>query len=763
MSDVPPGAQIGRYVIEREVARGGMGVVYRAVDPALQRPVALKLLARHLDADPNARARFQREAAAIAHLKHPHLALVYEFGEHHGQPFIALEWVEGRSLHAVLAEAGPLPPETVQRLLEQLASGLDYAHGRGVVHRDLKPANIMVTPEGQATLVDFGLAWRASEPALTATGLVFGTPRYIAPEQIRGDDLDGRADQYSLAVIVYEMLTGQLPFTGDSTPTLLHHHLYTPPLPITEHNPALPPAVEAALSRALAKQPAERFRTLTEFSQALSGRLALVPAPPQQLAAPVGPPRRLWAPLAWTTGVLGVLGLLALFAWGNFAQFNRAAQRTAEAAAALTQAAATAVAALPVSPTTAPTPTLPPPTTAPTEAPTEAPPTEAPAPDLTATPTLIPTPVANAPREGGWWPQIAGDGARTGFVAEGLGGLNPTPAWSRFRGGGITGAVVGGGRVFVGTDDGFLRALFWESGLQAWEAGLGARPEGSPVLYGDDEHFIVLQGAEAAALIGIDAWSGAELWRLGEEALPGVVRGGPVLGDDGRAYLVVETNDGPDVIQVIDPIGGGVLNTLLLPEDDYFYLPPAAAAGLVVAPGGQQSVHAYNLETGDRVWTGDVRGGPSAPATLAPDWGRLFVGTDQGYLHALWLDSGAQAWPPARASAAIVGLAHDNTRVYATAEDGTVYAWWIETGETAWAINTGATSLAAAPLTDGAVVVVVTQRLDESGGEVLYLNAETGAEDTARRIALFDGGWHPPAPAGGWLFVPGWATYGLGP
>jgi hypothetical protein len=304
---------VGRYRLEAEVGRGGMGVVYRAVDPALGRPVALKLLAPHLGGDPAALARFRREAAAVANLKHPHIAVVYEYGEHQGQPFIALEWVEGRTLRAVLDEQKRLPLERALAIFDQLAAALDYAHAHGVIHRDVKPSNIILDANDGVTLVDFGLARLADAPAITVGAEFFGSPYYLAPEQFAGLPVDGRTDLYSLALVTYEMLAGQLPFTAATWPALVQAHLYAVPMPITELNPALPAAVEAALARALAKDPAQRFATAAELGAALRATGApSVPAPASRAARPASPSRR-WLAALGALVVLAAAGLLLYF------------------------------------------------------------------------------------------------------------------------------------------------------------------------------------------------------------------------------------------------------------------------------------------------------------------------------------------------------------------------------------------------------------------------------------------------------------------
>jgi serine/threonine-protein kinase len=262
------GSQVGRYTLEAVVGQGGMGVVYRAYDADLLRRVAVKVMTPNLTTS-TALGRFQREAAAVAQLRHPGIAAVHDFGRHDGKPYIVFEWIEGRSLTVAMEEAVRLPVERALKLTYQMTSALDYAHQRGILHRDLKPGNVLVTPDDSPIIIDFGLAWLASDHTLTMPGALFGTPRYMAPEQFRGEMLDARADLYSLAVIAYEMLAGRPPFLGESIPAYYHQHLYTPPLDITDFVPDLPASVVAALRRALAKDAALRFASGAAFSAAL--------------------------------------------------------------------------------------------------------------------------------------------------------------------------------------------------------------------------------------------------------------------------------------------------------------------------------------------------------------------------------------------------------------------------------------------------------------------------------------------------------------
>jgi len=273
----------GRYRIERELGRGGMATVFLAEDLKHYRRVALKVL------DPEVGAaigpeRFLREIETVARLTHPHILPLFDSGEADGLLFYVMPYAEGESLRDRLAREKQLPLDDALRIAREVADALDYAHRRGVVHRDIKPENILIE-EQHAMVADFGVA-RAIAAAggekLTTPGLVIGTPAYMSPEQVGGSSsLDGRSDEYSLGCVLYEMLAGQPPFTGPTAESLAHQHLNLAPRPITELRPAAPPAVGRALIRALAKTPADRFRTAAEFAAALAagGEGGEMPAP----------------------------------------------------------------------------------------------------------------------------------------------------------------------------------------------------------------------------------------------------------------------------------------------------------------------------------------------------------------------------------------------------------------------------------------------------------------------------------------------------
>ncbi|GAA0415662.1 hypothetical protein Acor_58720 [Acrocarpospora corrugata] len=275
MSDGSPipalvGQQLGDYTIEAVVGRGGMATVYRARDQRLGRAVALKILAPQLAHDARFRDRFVRESRLVASIDHPHIIPIYEASESEDLLFIAMRYVEGSDMRRLVQSNGPLPVARANRLFAQIASALDAAHANGLVHRDVKPANILVTESDHVYLTDFGLTKSASaEAGLTSHGHFMGTPRYVAPEQIRGLPVDGRSDGYAFACVVYEALTGQPPFQRDTELALLYAHVSHDPPPLTPYRPDLPHGVNQVMMRALAKSPVDRYPTCTAFVSAL--------------------------------------------------------------------------------------------------------------------------------------------------------------------------------------------------------------------------------------------------------------------------------------------------------------------------------------------------------------------------------------------------------------------------------------------------------------------------------------------------------------
>lgn len=269
MLEPQPGQHLGKYEIVSEIGRGGMAVVYKAYDPSLQRHVALKVLSPRLMSDEQIIRRFEREATTAANLKHPNIVVIHDVGHAEGFQFLVMELLEGRTLREEIKAIGALPVTRVAPIIAQVASALDYAHQRGLIHRDVKPSNIILGTDDHATLTDFGLVRAMSGSRLTEVGSALGTLDYMPPEQLGGEEIDRRADIYSLGVVVYESLTAQMPFTANTPYTLMRQVLYEPPPPLSRAVPQLSPAVDRVVAQALAKSPHDRFRTAGEFAMAL--------------------------------------------------------------------------------------------------------------------------------------------------------------------------------------------------------------------------------------------------------------------------------------------------------------------------------------------------------------------------------------------------------------------------------------------------------------------------------------------------------------
>lgn len=272
--------QIRGYRILEPIGRGGMGQVFLAEDPTLERRVAIKMIAAPLAAEAAARSRFLREARAMAGIEHPHVVRVYAFGEAEGQPYIVMEYVEGETLAARLS-ATRLALEDALRIAREVAQALAAAWSRGIVHRDVKPANILLDREEHVKVADFGLArpTRGEDSDVTGAGHVVGTPHYVSPEQARGDDIDFRSDVYSLGIVLFEMLGGRKPFTGGSPMEVMAKHL-TEPLPaIRDTRPDVPPGVATLVEAMTAKAPAARPASYPELLRRLSSAAATDAAP----------------------------------------------------------------------------------------------------------------------------------------------------------------------------------------------------------------------------------------------------------------------------------------------------------------------------------------------------------------------------------------------------------------------------------------------------------------------------------------------------
>jgi eukaryotic-like serine/threonine-protein kinase len=278
MADSAP-AQLGRFQIRKELGRGAMGVVYEAHDPALDRTVALKTVLLTGDASERAtyEARFMQEARAAGRLSHPAVITIYDVGREGELAWIAMERLHGVDLREQLGKARP-PAKAALTIVIQVAEGLAYAHQTGVVHRDIKPANIMLLRGGRAKIMDFGIARLHASDIKTQTGVVLGTPKYMSPEQLAGRPLDHRSDIFSLGAVLYEMLTGQPPFTGADVSQLMHNIANTPHVAPTRLAPGLPAVLDLVLARALEKEPEQRYQHAEEFVADLQSALSELPA-----------------------------------------------------------------------------------------------------------------------------------------------------------------------------------------------------------------------------------------------------------------------------------------------------------------------------------------------------------------------------------------------------------------------------------------------------------------------------------------------------
>jgi len=254
-----------RYDIEREIAQGGMAEVYLARDRLLDRPVALKALFPEYAREPSFVERFRREAQAAANLNHPNIVSIYDWGQESGTYFIVMEHVEGRSLRDLIRSEGPLEAAQASEITAEIAGALAFAHRSGVVHRDVKPGNVLLTRSGTVKVADFGIARAGTSDGLTQTGSVMGTATYFSPEQAQGLPVDGRGDVYSLGVVLYEMVTGVVPFTGDSPVAVAYKHVREAPVPPSRRSPEVPEDLERIILTAMAKEPDHRYQTADDM------------------------------------------------------------------------------------------------------------------------------------------------------------------------------------------------------------------------------------------------------------------------------------------------------------------------------------------------------------------------------------------------------------------------------------------------------------------------------------------------------------------
>lgn len=268
--------KIGRYEILSTLGQGAMGVVYRAIDPLLERTVAIKTISLDLSRDEfeEFERRFYREASSAGRLNHPNIVTIHDVGNTDNIAYMAMEFLEGEELRDILDAGGALAPERIAEIVSQVADGLAFAHQHGVVHRDIKPSNIMILTNGAVKITDFGIALIPSS-SRTVAGMILGSPKYMSPEQVVGQEVDGRADIFSLGVVLYEMLTGRPPFAGDNISAIMFRILNEMPTAPCTLKPELPETFNYIVARALAKHPDERYQSAAEMAEDLRHYLAL--------------------------------------------------------------------------------------------------------------------------------------------------------------------------------------------------------------------------------------------------------------------------------------------------------------------------------------------------------------------------------------------------------------------------------------------------------------------------------------------------------
>ncbi len=295
------GTIVGNYKLTDKLGEGGMGAVYKGIDLMLEREVAIKALRPELLSNPDLVERFRSEAVTLAKLNHPHIATLYSFFRQGDEFFMVLEFVPGETLEALVRRCGALTDGQAAYLVNQALNGIAHAHEAGIIHRDIKPANLMLAPNNAVKVMDFGIARALGNNRMTRAGRLVGTIEYMSPEQIRGQEVDARSDFYSLGAVLYEMVTGRLPFHSDSEWELMRAQIEDAPQPPREIAPHVSPAMEQLILRALAKEPADRFQSAAEFRAALAEIAPLAPA--AELTAgckkPV-PPTRFSGDVAWT-------------------------------------------------------------------------------------------------------------------------------------------------------------------------------------------------------------------------------------------------------------------------------------------------------------------------------------------------------------------------------------------------------------------------------------------------------------------------------
>jgi serine/threonine-protein kinase len=713
---------LGRYRVVAEIGRGGMSTVHRAVDPVLKRDIALKLLAPALSSDPEAIARFQREATAVATLKHQAISMVYEFGEQDRQYYIAFEWVDGSDLRSHIKTNGKLDIATARKLFNQVADALHYAHERGVIHRDIKPANIILSHAGNATLVDFGLAWMADLPSLTSTGVVYGTPLYMAPEQVEGRTVDQRTDVYSLAFVLYEMLTGRTPFEESSTPALLIQQLNRQPPPLSEINPQIPVALDEVFAKATAKSSEGRYASMGEFRDAVNAVLpdedgtvtirmsALTRPKPTRRPAMIGA-------LLASLGAVSMIGAFAITRSDATAEAALRATATAQVEALVAAADATATA----QPTQAPQPTS----------------------------TQAPPPFLEIGRDT-HWSTDASNPLRNRTVSEFKPFGRRDALWSQAIEGDLgdtLGLLYTRKQIIASHKNGHVQTYDAIDGTPLWSESMPVKLSAPPVVccvWGEDS--IIAVPTEDGGLIGYLALKGEERWRLPDGArdqrLPGGIAG-MTVGYDGLIYGA--TYNG--WLVALAPYEGDIRWQIEIKDQTFWDAPVVSNAGIYALNREAGVVFGIDRTKQALIWSRKIDAGVSHNLIVSGDGSYLLVASPR-QITALSLLTGEVLWT-ASTQHDISGVSADWGGVYVTSYSGHIYAFNVQDGMLRWQTR-WQNEIVAPPLTDGSRMLI-----SDNNGALRMFSVETGQEQGEWRIDSDGVSGFGPAYADGWLFTLG--------
>lgn len=676
---VSSGEEFAGYRIERELARGGMGVVYLARDIRLDRLVALKLLGTDLGSDEDYRARFRRESRTAASIDHPNVVAVYEAREHEGELYLVMQYVPGHDLRTEIRRRGRLPAELAAKVVGQAADGLDEVHAAGLVHRDVKPANILLhSPDEQvrALITDFGISRSQNATTMTATGLFVGTLDYVAPEQLQGQDVDARSDVYALGCALYEAISGEVPYPAEDGPSKMFAHVHGDPPTVAAGLGPAAKRLEAVIARAMAKNPQDRFPSAGDMGRAAIEASAGRPppnvaerivgvgdaAPVEARAAP--PPRPVPPPPPPSPSAASTVPLIRSGEPVSAAH----ARRMVLGVGLLIGLAAAVAAVLLLSSGGS---------------------DDSPAQRLSAADARWSAttggPILSTPAVSGGTLIVGSDeGSVLAYDA-----AKGQQQWRVSTGGEVRSSpAVAGGNAYVGSFDGNVYSLRASDGRQRWAAPTGYEVFSSPAVSGDT----VVVGARG--VVAFDPDSGAQRWSFDTggpvNSSPAIADGVVYVGADDGSVYALELGSGRKVWR--QRIGGPVNSS------------PTVFDGVVYVGSGE-GMFALGAENGETRWKLALADGVNSSPVVSG--GAAFFGARDGNVYALDASSGEMLWSFAVGDRVDSSPIVDSGIVYIGANDGTVYGLEAGTGEERWSFAAGAPVIAA-PVVSGGVIYVAT-------------------------------------------------------